>query len=324
MTPDNWKGGSLPLRLLKKLGYQIHVYSSARLSYFNMDQLIFGESRYLVDRFPSFEGAEFEEVHQKDQGAVDLMIREVQQSEASSGRVFLVFLDATHHDYSWPMDTDSVFHPFEPQVNYFKAAVSNNSLEGIRNRYRNALHFVDGLFGKFAQALHTIPGGREAIVVVTGDHAEEFYEQGYLFHASALSHQQTHVPLYYKFGESERAPQLVGRKLSSHIDIFPSIFHYLFGEDLFSEVLHGQSIFNSDYWPYVVTARFNASRSPYEFSIHNGTDKIIARFEKQSDIFNSSQLQIISAKTLEDEHLPIDLPSIRERFGEAIDRIFRP
>ncbi len=324
MTHENWKGGALPLRLLKKMGYKVYVYSSARLNYFDMDQLILGESCYLADRFSSFECSEFEEVFQKDQYVVDQMIQEMRNPSVSSGRVFLVFLDATHHDYSWPMETESHFHPFESQVNYFKAAVSNKGLEGIRNRYRNALHFVDGLFGKFVHALNEYPGGKDAVVVVTGDHAEEFYEQGYLFHASALSHQQTHVPLYYKFGETEQVAKWIDRKLSSHMDIFPSVFHYLFGEDLFNEVLQGQSIFSPHHWPYVVTARFNAGRSPYEFSIHNGTDKVLARFTNQSDIFNSPKLRILAAKTVDDEYLPIDLPSIKERFGEAIDTIFRP
>ncbi|MBY0530237.1 MAG: sulfatase-like hydrolase/transferase [Rhabdochlamydiaceae bacterium] len=322
IVPDQWTGGCIPLRLLKKMGYKIHVYSSARLGYYQMDHLILGESRYLADKYYSLEDSEIQEVYQRDESAIDQLIDEMGNGSSSSGRVFLVFLDATHHDYSWPLETGSHFHPFEETVNYFKAAVSNAGLEGIRNRYRNALRFVDGQLGRFFEALNGYKGGEESIVMITGDHAEEFYEQGYLFHASGLSHQQTHVPLYFKFGQNDH--KLTQRTLCCHMDIFPSIFHYLIGEDLFGEVFQGQSIFNAEYWPYVVTARFNASRSPYEFFIHNGSEKILARFTKEGDIFSSNQLRVLAHKTLHDEPLVLDMDSIQERFSEAIDRIFKP
>jgi glucan phosphoethanolaminetransferase (alkaline phosphatase superfamily) len=322
INPENWNGGSVPLQLLKKMGYQVHAFSSAQLSYYQMDHLIFGEARQLVDTLFVPEEEEFEEIYQRDQVAIEKLIKEMNQEHPSSGRVFLVFLDATHHDYSWPQEECSRFYPFESSVNYLKMALSNQGIDGIKNRYRNSLYFVDSLMGQFFDALEKSERGKEAVVVVTADHAEEFYEHGHLFHASSLTHQQTHVPLYYKFGKNESSKPLCS--MTSHMDIFPTIFHYIIGEDLMTGVLQGQSIFKADRWPYVVSGRFNAARAPYEFFIHNGEQKMIARFNNEQDVFSSKSLRILSMKNKEEETVSYDSNFIKEVFGEAIDHLCPP
>jgi glucan phosphoethanolaminetransferase (alkaline phosphatase superfamily) len=319
IDPDVWKGGSTSLRVLKKMGYKIHVSSSARLSYYQMNRLIFGEGEHLADAifFPDEE--ECNEPYLRDQSAVDNLI--VQMNKRGSGRLFVVFLDATHLDYSWPKELTQ-FTPYEEKINYFKAALSRGGLEGIINRYRNSLYFIDSQMGKFMDELQKTSGGRDAVVVITGDHGEEFYEHGNLFHASSLSHPQINPPLYYKFGENESIKQQVNCKMTCHMDIFPTIFHYLTGEDLMREVLQGQSIFKKDRWPYTVIARFNASRTPYEYCIHNGVEKLIAEFSDGRDVFGSRDLKVLAMKNCQDENIVKDMNSIHEEFGPALDYIF--
>ena len=242
IDPDEWKGGSVPLRLLKKMGYKIHVTSSARLNYFQMDRVIFGEGQHLADALFIPDDEEIEEPYVRDQKAIDNLLMEM--NKEGSGRLFIVFLDSTHHDYSWPNEMTR-FYPIEDKINYLKAAVSQGGLEEIKNRYRNALYFVDSLFGKFQEAVQKTPGGKDAVVIVTGDHGEEFYEHGNLFHASGLSHPQMHIPLYYRFGDNQEIKQRSLCKMTCHMDIFPTVFHYLVGEDLMGEVLQGESIFKA-------------------------------------------------------------------------------
>ncbi len=320
VTPENWKGGSLPLQLFKKMGYQINVYSSSRLSYYQMDRLIFGEDNHLVDIMVNFDD-EQKAPHERDQYVVEQMIHQMKDSQESGGRVFIVFLDSTHLDYSWPEKTHSAFQPYEKKINYLKAAFTNAGLEKIKNRYKNALSFVDSLFGNFLQALASSPGGDEAVVVFTGDHGEEFYEQGHLFHASSLSHPQTHVPLYYKFGKMDPSVEQRERQMSCHMDIFPTLFHYVSKRDLGQGWCEGQSIFNQQRWPYTIIARFNASRSPCEFCIHNGIYKLTASFSDERNIFNSRGLRILSMKNLKDDS-SVHYHKLKEQFGEALDRIF--
>ena len=42
--PSQWSRGSIALQALKRLGYSIHVVSSARLNYYQMDEMIFGKN----------------------------------------------------------------------------------------------------------------------------------------------------------------------------------------------------------------------------------------------------------------------------------------
>jgi membrane-anchored protein YejM (alkaline phosphatase superfamily) len=254
---------------------------------------------------------------------MEKLIEEMKNPHASSGRVFLIFLDSTHHDYSWPKDL-SRFHPYEEKVNYFKAALTNQCLEGIKNRYRNSLYFIDSLMGQFMEELGQSSRGKDAVVVITGDHGEEFYEHGHLFHASGLTQQQTHIPLYYRFGSSDWRGKQAPCQMTSHMDIFPTILHYLTGEDLFGKELQGESIFKTQRWPYVVAARFNASRTPFEFFIHNGEQKMIARFNDEKNIFKSKTLRIVSARDKQEETLMHDMISLQEHFGDAFHKLCSP
>ncbi len=313
------RGGSLPLQLLKKMGYKIHVSSSARLAYYQMNRLIFGEGEYLADSIFYPDEEECNEPYLRDQSAINHLID--QMNRGGSGRLFIVFLDATHLDYSWPLEM-TVFTPYEEKINYFKAAFGRNKPEEIINRYRNALYFVDSQFGKFMEALNKTPSGKDALVVVTGDHGEEFYEHGHLFHASGLTHPQINPPLYYRFGDNRAIQSKIQCNMTCHMDIFPTLFHYLTGEDLMGDILQGESIFKADRWPYTVISRFNASRTPHEYCIHNGKEKMIAEFSDEGNIFNSRFLKVLSTKNFNDENLEKGIDSIYEEFSEALDRIF--
>ncbi len=317
VDPEEVKGGSIPLQLLKKMGYKVYVSSSARLAYFHMNRVIFGEGERLADALFLSDDEDCDEPYERDQKAIDNLLVEMQKG--GPGRLFIVFLDATHHDYSWPSEM-SRFFPFEEKINYISAAISKKGLEKIKNRYRNALYFIDDQFGKFLTALGDAPGGKDAVVVITGDHGEEFYEHGNLFHASGLSEPQMHVPLYYRFGQNGALHS--DCKMTCHMDIFPTLFHYLIGEDLMGDVLQGESIFKTNRWPYTIVARFNAISSPHEFCIHTGKSKLLATFSDEDNIFNSKGLKIISTKNCQDETIVKELNAIHDEFGPALDRIF--
>ncbi len=202
-------------------------------------------------------------------------------------------------------------------LNYIKALSNNKEyLAKIKNRYRNALHFVDSLFGRFFTILKS---DKEALVVITGDHGEEFYEQGHLFHASHLSYPQVHVPLYYQLGNDPKWCGCILDRLSSHMDIFPTLFHYLLKRPFVGN-FEGQSALEESHWPYVVITRFNACFSPTEFCIHDKEYKAIFRVEK--DVFNCKRVQLMDIKTVHDEPFINKNQIAEERFKPALQRIF--
>lgn len=319
-TPN--KRGAPSIALLKKLGYETHVYSSSRLSYYKMDELLFGSDRHLANQFYSL-GENLEEEHWiSDQKALILLCDELRANPQKKGRLFIIFLESTHFDYSWPQDTFTPFAPTVDKIDYLKMAFSRKDLEKIKNRYKNAIYYIDSLFGTFEKTLKELNRWEEAVIVITGDHAEEFYEEGNIFHASALSHAQTHIPLYYKFDRKNPLPSNEMTSLTSHIDIFPTLIHYLSGEPASKDLFQGTSIFERQKNPFIVTARYNASRSPCEFFIHNGMYKIVARFNNEKEIFKAKKLHLLSIKNLEEENVSSTPLFIQQEFGLALQSLF--
>jgi hypothetical protein len=316
----NWKMGSPPLKLLKKWGYQIRLYTSAQLAYYGMENLLFGDNSHLLDSNQSFHHRAPLLACDTDRAAVAKLKKDLTENpELQEGQLFIVFLDGTHFDYSWPKEWEPRFKPYAKEFAYFKTFHSEENIQLIKNRYRNAVHYTDHLFGEFFQSL---PKKEEAIIVVTGDHGEEFFEHGHLFHNSHISHEQTNIPLYFKFGENKRG--IPNRKIVSQMDIFNSVVDYLSGSPV--PFLEGHSIFQKDRWPFAITARFNGGQTPYEFSIHNGNHKMIARFLNHTDIFGKSDLLILSLMSCKDKTLPECQKIVNEwietEFGEALERLF--
>lgn len=321
IQPTHWKNGSPGLQILKKMGYSIEVLSSVRLSFYQMDKLIFGEEQKLAKLHYFFPHGTETKPYQSDQMAMAKLIELVKQP-AAGGRCFIVFLESTHFDYSWPEKTFDRFQPTSEKINYLSILFSKKDLEKIKNRYRNAIYFVDALFGKFTEALKEKGRWDNSVIVVTGDHGEEFYEQGHLFHASNLSKVQISVPIYYKLGNNEGITPCA---MSSHIDIFPTLFHYLLkDEQLFFEFFDGESIYRKNRFPYSISSRFNAGRTPYELSIHNGEYKLLARFLNKNKVFKSRKLQILDTKDDVDVSVIYSLQKIEHDFSKAFEKICIP
>ncbi|HEY5234921.1 MAG TPA: sulfatase-like hydrolase/transferase, partial [Rhabdochlamydiaceae bacterium] len=313
--PENWTSGSLPLQVLKKAGYQVHVYSASRLQFYHMDERLFGKDTSLADTLRVFGLDEERENHENDSECMATLIEDLSTYE--EGNVFIVFLESTHFGYSWPQHESLVQ---APDLDYLSLTCSNDQIEGVKNRYRNAIHFIDGLFGQFLKKLESVPGGEEAVVVFTGDHGEEFFEQQHVFHASNLSSMQIHVPLYFRLGTASANPS---REMSSHLDIFPTILDHVLGHRHFASWFDGESILRPSKKNFAVATRYNGSRSPFEFLIHTGKEHFIARFNQQDAIFKSRALEIVSHRDEEDQLIDVHLDQIKHNFKLPLEMLFK-
>jgi len=280
-----------------------------------MQERVFGQDSSVANTLQVFGQGEERESHENDSECIATLMQDL--SKYPEGHVFIVFLESTHFGYSWPQQ-ETVF-PVLGELDYLKLSCFNDEVEVVKNRYQNEAPFVDGLFGQFLKKLETVPGGEEAVVVFTGDHGEEFLEQGHIFHASNLSSMQTHVPLYFRFGTS--SPK-ASREIVSHLDIFPSIIDHVLGDTTFTSWFDGESILRSPKNHFAIATRYNGSRSPYEFLIHTGNDQLIARFENPSAIFKSNALEIISRKDKKNQSLEINTEHVKDDFKKAFDALF--
>ncbi len=307
--PQKWSLGSLPLHLLKKAGYQIHVLSASRLVFYKMDQILFGKGRALVDDFQVFSEQNVDESHIYDAKCMDTLLKKMEK--ALEGHLFIIFFEGTHFDYSWPSDLVLPSRPFTKAIDYIKITYSKEGLEGIKNRYRHAIHHIDYQFHRFLNTLRSHPKQKEAVVVFTSDHGEEFFEEGRIFHASNLNRAQTSVPLYYRLPSKP-----FSSPVTSHLDIFPTLIDHVFGE-IPSQWFDGESILRPRKKPFAISTRFNASRTPYEFLITTDKETIISRFDKRNDIYESKALEIVSRKDAFDR--PLETSSFQDNFRALLE-----
>lgn len=286
--PKMWKQGSVPLLILKNLGYKIHVYSSADLRYFDMDQMIFGPDRILADHMEEYADLGIES-WEKDALVMQAFEKTVNTEEGREGNVFLLFLDATHSEYSFPAD-HCPFMPIVQKIDYL--TINPKSIEPIINRYRNSVHYIDSLIHRFITKLKTENLYDQALIAITGDHGEEFFEDGSLFHGTHLNEAQTSVPILFKFQNNDTP---IITNTATHIDIFPSLLDYLtkIPDDLFE----GRSVFRKDRFPTRIAVSQNGAKTPSEFTVQKGNYQLHARFVDPENLYSQREIEILSERS---------------------------
>jgi uncharacterized protein len=135
------------------------------------------------------------------------------------------------------------FHPEVPRDYDYASWRLMSEAPEITNRYRNCLNELDA----WLQSLVGVMDLQHTIVVLTGDHGEEFFEHNRLGHASKLDLAQIHtVALIYVPGARPRTVQAV----TSHADLMPTLMDLLgwlppvppFGQSLAGEVKSGTAV----------------------------------------------------------------------------------
>jgi hypothetical protein len=278
---DAWTGGSIPLQMLKKMGYKIHVYSSADLRFFNMDKLLFGNHRQLADVIEEYYTLDGNmEACDRDALAFQSLKRDLKPE----GHAYLIFLDSPHSEYSFPKDFPLEYEPICKEIGYLSIGSKSPELEHIKNRYRNSIHYVDSLMGQFFEMLKKENLYEDGIISITADHGEEFFEDGAMFHGTHLNQYQTSVPILLKFSTSDWISKT---EEATHMDLFPSILHYLTNKSDFTHLFDGRSIFSSNRLPYRIAFLQNGPETPVEFFLEKNELKLRARF------VDSSKLEIV-------------------------------
>lgn len=297
-----YKGAPL-LQKMQKEGYQIHVATASRLNFYQMDERIFGAKKKLASSF--CEKTKDINAYENDR-AVFASVREKLSQITDTSHFFVLFLESTHFPYSFD-EKVSPFTPYTKNINIVKEACYQQNAALIANRYRNALYHLDEQIGALKSHLEAKGLWDNTLFIFTGDHGEEFFEKGNLFHASALSEQQTQVPLLIKPPSSIPLPEK-SAPLLSHVDIAHSIFHLVFGYDGYT-IGEGISPFStSSTRHFALVGRYNASKAPKEVLIHTGNNRLIASFDK------TNQLVI--------KHQEETQESILELFSPALNFIF--
>ena len=206
--------------LLQQQGYQISLYTSAKFSYPEFDQTVF--SKIPPAQMHWLEtGAGWE----RDRHNVSDLLEFIKQRDVAKPFFTFMFFESPHARYYFPPES-VIRKPYRDDINY--ATLSKEELSAnislIKNRYLNSVHHLDSQFARVLDYLASANLLENTLVVITGDHGEEFLENGYWGHNSTFSDPQTRTPLVLWIPGK---PAATYSKLTSHLDITPTLMPLL-------------------------------------------------------------------------------------------------
>jgi membrane-anchored protein YejM (alkaline phosphatase superfamily) len=164
---------------------------------------------------------------ERDQRLADGLIDWWERGRVNETRPFFAFalLDSPHQTYDFPEET-APFRPFAPELDYIEMAGSSDAelVRLVRNRYQNALHHADSVAGRILDALTRLELDSNTLVIVTGDHGEEFAEHGHWGHTSCAAPGQSLVPFLLR-GPGVQAGRET--RATSHLDVACTLLELL-------------------------------------------------------------------------------------------------
>jgi membrane-anchored protein YejM (alkaline phosphatase superfamily) len=208
---------------LERAGYDMRVLSAAKMSYpeFRSTAWVTMNDR-VEDRY------EQPEKFERDRAVVsrfDAWLDERDRRGEKAPFFCFTLLDAPHQTYAWPPD-ETVFEPAPRTLDYLDLASrpDDASIAAVKNSYKNAVHFSDANAARMIDALARRGLLENTFVVVTGDHGEEFFENGFFGHTSNFTPEQVHVTFVMS---GPGVPIGVETRPTCHVDLAPTILEAL-------------------------------------------------------------------------------------------------
>ena len=196
-------------------GYRFYCVTSAKFSYPEFDYTVF--SKIGTDSLVSDDkGLTYE----RDQRNVKRLCKFISENHDKGPFFSFMFFESSHAPYEFPAE-NMIEKDYLKNINY--ASVSAKDGPALKKRYINACNHLDARLGEVFDVIKKFGLEKNTIIVLAGDHGEEFFEKGRLGHNSTFSREQLHTPLIISI---PGVPPQVYTKMSSHLDIVPMLAPY--------------------------------------------------------------------------------------------------
>ena len=222
---------------LLKHGYEVQAFRSAPLFSPEFDRTVFAQLDTVRMRSDGDDAAE------RDADLTRDFLSFLETRAEHTPFFALLFYDSPHK-MTFPPDYALPFRPSAAEINYLHLDKETDPTP-LLNRYRNSVHYVDALIGRAMTALEQRGLLENSVIVVTGDHGQEFNDSGrnYWGHGSNFTQYQTGVPLI--LSSPTLAPG-VHRHRTTHFDIVPTLLRDHLGcAEPFKTYSVGRSLFEA-------------------------------------------------------------------------------
>lgn len=180
---------------------------------------------------------------ERDMEITDEWMAKISTHDANKPFFGYLFYDAAH-GFDYPKNYKTPFKPTLEEVDYLEMDDDYDS-RPLVNRYKNSLHFIDQEIGKIIRQLEEKKLLENTIIVITGDHGQEFNDnkKGYWQHGGNFTKYQIQVPmLVFDFSK----PQKEYSHLTLHYDIVPTLMSSVLGvKNPLVDYSSGQDLYNT-------------------------------------------------------------------------------
>lgn len=225
--------GSPLIEVLQRQNYQLRLFTSARFSYPEFDKTLFVDVPP-EQRIEDSEGATWA----RDRRNVDRLLQFIAERDPARPFMSFLFFESPHADYNFPAES-VIEADYLREFSYARMDLARD-IEGIRKRYLNAVHHLDSQLARVTDYLTREGLLDNTLVVITGDHGEEFMEHGRWGHNSSFVDAQLRVPLV--LWVPGRAPHQEALR-TSHADLLPTLLPLLGVNNPARDYGIGQSLF---------------------------------------------------------------------------------
>jgi uncharacterized protein len=229
---------------LLSLNYNFKVLSATGLNYPEFRKTAFVRIQGSIDDKHSAKGSK------RDRIMTAKFFEFLSGSDSARPFFSFLFFNASHQPYDYPKSFEKFTPVSGKEINYAKEMNAAN-IGPLKNRYKNSLYFDDCLFGMIFSTLRQKDLLKNTIVIITGDHGEEFYEQGSFGHTSSFDDYQTKVVFVMHMPGMKKTEINV---LTSHLDVVPTLMKELGYANPVSDYSQGVPLLDRAKHPYVFAA----------------------------------------------------------------------
>jgi hypothetical protein len=213
--------GPVLIDLLIENNYQMNMFSSAKFSYPEFDKTIFAKlSQNQLHDSSELEGGLMG--WKLDRLNVDKMIDFIDNRDKSRPFMTFMFFESPHALYYFPPENE-ICTSYLEEFNYATVDLKKD-IQLIKNRYINSCNHLDSQYGRILKYLEENSLLDSTIVILTGDHGEEFMEKGRWGHNSTFSEEQTRTPMV--LWVPGQKPRYID-SITSHLDIPATLLNQL-------------------------------------------------------------------------------------------------
>jgi len=217
--------GPVLVDVLQQQGYQLGLFTSARFSYPEFDRTIWARvpASAMHESNDNYHAQDWERGWTNDRDRVSDLVAFVEQRDRAKPFFAFMFFESTHFRYYFP-DASAIRTPYAKDLDLDELG-SEEHVALSHARYLNAAHHLDQQVARILDALRREGELDRTLVILTGDHGEEFWEKGRRGHNSEFHEEQIRVPLVIRV-PGDGAHEVA--RMTSHVDL-PATLLPLFG-----------------------------------------------------------------------------------------------